>query len=151
MKTLKGDSIKRASTDDFEVIMVVWEASVRATHHFLKEEDILYYKPLIKNEYLYTVELFCFRDEHDKIIGFLGNSKDKIEMLFIHPDCRGKGVGRALLHYATDILGIHKVDVNEQNEQAVDFYKHFGFKVVGRTELDGMGKPYPILNLEQEK
>jgi putative acetyltransferase len=72
-------------------------------------------------------------------------------MLFIHPAYRGKGVGRALLVYAVDTLGILRVDVNEQNEQAVDFYKYFGFKVVGRTELDGMGKPYPILNLEQEK
>jgi putative acetyltransferase len=151
MKTPKEESsIRRASAADFEEIMVIWEASVRATHHFLKEEDILFYKPLIRNKYLYAVELFCFKDEHGKIIGFLGNSADKIEMLFIHPVCRGKGVGRALLRYAVEGLGIHKVDVNEQNEQAVGFYKHFGFEVVGRTELDGMGKPYPILYLEQK-
>ncbi|PRY11360.1 putative acetyltransferase [Pontibacter ummariensis] len=149
MKTLKEESnLGRASATDFDEITAVWEASVRATHHILKEEDILFYRPLIRNEYLYAVELFCFRDEHNRIIGFLGTSENKIEMLFIHPDCRGKGVGRALLQYAIDTLGSCKVDVNEQNEQAIGFYKYFGFKVVGRTELDGLRKPYPILNLE---
>ena len=148
MKTKEDWSIQRASPSDFEEIMVVWEASVRATHHFLKEEDILFYKPLIRNEYLYAVNLFSIRDEHNKIIGFLGTSEDKIEMLFIHPAYRGKGVGSLLIRYAVATLGIHKVDVNEQNEQAVGFYKHFGFNVVERTELDGTGKPYPILRLE---
>lgn len=152
MKTLKQEgSIQRASTHNFEEILVIWEASVRATHHFLKEEDILFYKPLIRNKYLYAVELFCFKDKHDKILGFLGSSEDKIEMLFIHPSYKEKGIGKALLRYAVETLGIHKVDVNEQNEQALGFYKHFGFTVVGRTELDGMGKPYPILYLEQKK
>ena len=37
--------------------------------------------------------------------------------------------------------------VNEQNEQAVGFYKKVGFKVTGRSEVDDLGKPYPLLNL----
>lgn len=37
------------------------------------------------------------------------------------------------------------VDVNEQNEQAVGFYKRMGFTVIGRTGMDGLGKPYPLL------
>ena len=41
-------------------------------------------------------------------------------------------------------LGIY---VNEQNEQAVGFYKKVGFKVTGRSEVDDLGKPYPLLNL----
>ncbi len=38
-------------------------------------------------------------------------------------------------------------NVNEQNEQAVGFYKKVGFKVTGRSEVDDLGKPYPLLNL----
>ncbi|MGY0625916.1 MAG: GNAT family N-acetyltransferase, partial [Paraglaciecola chathamensis] len=40
-----------------------------------------------------------------------------------------------------------KVDVNEQNPKALGFYQRIGFKVVGRSELDGQGKPYPLLHL----
>ncbi|WP_225860259.1 hypothetical protein [Chitinophaga pendula] len=25
------------------------------------------------------------------------------------------------------------------------FYAHYGFKVTGRSETDGMGKPFPLL------
>lgn len=40
------------------------------------------------------------------------------------------------------------VDVNEQNEQAVGFYKRMGFTINGRTDTDGLGKPYPILQMK---
>ena len=36
---------------------------------------------------------------------------------------------------------------NEQNEQAVGFYLHMGFKVSGRSPVDDFGKPYPLLHM----
>lgn len=100
------------------------------------------------NEYLAAVKLFCKKDDHSHITGFMGTSEDKIEMLFIDPAFRGKGIGKELLSYAVNTLGIKKVDVNEQNEQAVGFYLRFGFEVTGRSAVDSMGKPYPILKME---
>jgi putative acetyltransferase len=41
--------IEKASVDDFDEITTVWEASVRATHHFLSEGDILFFRPLIRD------------------------------------------------------------------------------------------------------
>lgn len=139
------DGIPRS---DYVEVVDLWEASVRATHHFLPESDIQYFKPLILNQYLDHVELSCLRDQEGKITGFLGVADGKIEMLFIHPDVRGKGVGKQLLLYAVQELGAKKVDVNEQNEQAVGFYHHLGFTTISRSPLDGMGKPYPLLHLE---
>ena len=133
---------------EFPAIVEVWEASVRATHHFLKEEDIAYFKPLILNEYLKAVDLRCVRDSNKNIIGFLGVAEQNIEMLFIHPDARGKGIGKVLTQYAIRKLHSSKVDVNEDNEQAVGFYQNMGFKIIGRSELDGTGKPYPLLHME---
>lgn len=133
---------------EYKEVVNVWEASVRATHHFLKEEDIAYFKPLILNTYLDAVQLRCYRDENCKIIGFVGVSDGNLEMLFIHPEHRGKSIGKFLLDYAVNHLNITKVDVNEQNEQAVGFYKHCGFETIGRSELDASGKPYPILHME---
>jgi putative acetyltransferase len=142
------ENIQVASPADYQEIVDVWEASVRATHHFLKEEDIQYFKPLILNEYLQAVNLYCTRNERGHIIGFLGTVVDKIEMLFIDPTNRGKGIGKRLLQYAINQLGTRKVDVNEENHQAVGFYKHMGFQATSRSDVDSMGKPYPILSME---
>lgn len=133
---------------EYREVVDVWEASVRATHRFLKEEDIAYFKPLILNTYLDVVELRCYRDENYKIIGFVGVADGNIEMLFIHPAHRGRRIGKTLLNYALKNFNVTKVDVNEQNEQAVGFYKHSGFETIGRSELDASGKPYPILHME---
>ncbi|QQX75281.1 MULTISPECIES: GNAT family N-acetyltransferase [Aequorivita] len=133
---------------EYKEVVNVWEASVRATHHFLKEEDIAYFKPLILNTYLDAVELRCYRDENYKINGFVGVIDGSLEMLFIHPTHIGKRIGKTLLEYAINSLNVNKVDVNEQNQQAVGFYKHCGFETIGRSELDPSGKPYPILHME---
>ena len=140
-------TIDQVQKEEYEAVVAVWEASVRATHHFLKEEDILYFKPLILNTYLDAVILRCIRNEQQAIIGFLGVAEKNLEMLFIHPDYRGKKVGKTLLDYAIDQLDVCKVDVNEQNEQAVGFYQHNGFEIISRSELDGTGKPYPLLHM----
>jgi len=30
----------------------------------------------------------------------------------------------------------------------VGFYEHMGFEIISRSELDGLGKPYPILHMQ---
>lgn len=69
-------------------------------------------------------------------------------MLFVDNSHRGKGIGKRLILYAIEELHVTKVDVNEQNVQAVGFYTHVGFHVVGKSETDNEGKPYPILHLQ---
>jgi putative acetyltransferase len=142
--------IKSALPEDYPEIVEVWEASVRATHHFLREEHIQFFKPLIP-QYLASVQLYCVRNEQGRINGFLGVAEHTVEMLFLHPAARGKGVGRMLVAFAIEALQANKVDVNEQNEQAVGFYERVGFKVVSRSATDGMGKPFPILHMELSK
>ena len=138
--------IVQATQADYLTLIDLWARSVRATHDFLPETEIAQLKPLILNEYFAQVCLHVVvRD--NQILGFLGSSEDNIEMLFIDPDFRRTGVGSSLLDFAVKQLGIYKVDVNEQNTQAVNFYKKSGFEVVGRSELDGQGNPYPLLHM----
>lgn len=70
-----------------------------------------------------------------------------LEMLFVDDEARGSGVGTALLREAIRQYGVRRVDVNEQNPQALGFYLQQGFTEFGRSELDGDGMPYPILHL----
>lgn len=141
-------SIDKVYPKDFPEIVDVWETSVRATHHFLAEEHIRFYKPLILNEYLNLVDLVCIRGTNREILGFMGTAGNKIEMLFIHPDVRKQGIGKKLLSYAINTLRVNEVDVNEQNAQAVGFYQYVGFTIVGRSDVDSMGKPFPILHMQ---
>lgn len=57
-------------------------------------------------------------------MGFMGVYETTLEMLFVDNQYQGKGIGKELLNYAIQRLGINKVDVNEQNIQAVGFYQY---------------------------
>ncbi|MBL7769450.1 MAG: acetyltransferase [Flavipsychrobacter sp.] len=139
--------VKPVSTD-YEALTELWEASVRATHDFLPESDIQYFKPLVRDQFLASVDLYALQDASGRFHGFLGVLDGKIEMLFVDPASRGKGCGKWLLQIALKELQAYDLDVNEQNPQAVGFYQKMGFEVVGRSPLDAMGKPYPILHMK---
>jgi putative acetyltransferase len=81
-------------------------------------------------------------------VAFLGGSGREIESLFVDPSAHGRGVGR-LLTEAFDATGEGelRVEVNEQNHGARAFYERLGFRVIGRSPLDGQGRPYPLLQL----
>lgn len=128
-------------------LLALWEASVRATHDFLGEADIAELKPLILNQYFDLVELTGLRDAEGGIQAFMGTAGDRLEMLFVRPDRFRLGLGGRLVRHAVRRLGVREVDVNEQNPQAVAFYKSLGFRPVGRSELDGQGRPFPLLTL----
>lgn len=128
-------------------LIEIWEQSVRATHDFLAEADIVALKPLILEHYFDAVNLNMAQQDDGEILGFCGVSEGNIEMLFISPTARGKGVGARLAAHAIRTQGASKVDVNEQNAQALGFYEHIGFVVTGRSALDGQGRPYPLLHM----
>lgn len=143
--------INIASQRDYPAIIELWELSVRASHLFLPEDYLQRIKNL-PHPILPTVKLFVYLDnDHKTINGFLGVSEEKIEMLFIHPDKRGQGIGSLLNNFSVEQLRTYKVDVNEQNEKAVSFYKKLGYEIVGRKEVDGLGKPFPILQMQYVK
>jgi putative acetyltransferase len=133
--------------EDIPRTVDVWEASVRATHDFVNEADIQFFRPLVRDALPQMAQSACIRDQAGQVAGFIAAADCKVEMLFIHPDWRGHGGGSRLLRHAIETFGATTLDVNEQNEQAVGFYLQQGFEVVGRSELDGTGKPYPLLHL----
>lgn len=67
-------------------LLTVWEKAVRSTHHFLKDEDIEYFRPLVRNRYLPAVNLFVIRNGTGRIAAFMGLSDDMLEMLFVLPE-----------------------------------------------------------------
>ena len=85
-------------------------------------------------------------------VGFMGCNWPQIEMLFVEPECFGRGIGKMLLDHARQRAMAEDatltLDVNEQNPAALAFYEHMGFVVTGRSPVDGQGRPYPLLHME---
>lgn len=140
-------AIEDVFPENYAALMAVWVNSVRATHDFITEEDIAFFRPIIIKESLPALTLKCIKGDNGSMLGFVGIEGSKIEMLFVTDKARGKGIGKQLLQYAIEQLGSNKVDVNEQNPLAVGFYEYMGFRVVSRSPFDDMGKPFPILHM----
>lgn len=129
-------------------LLAIWESAVKKTHTFLSENDIAEIKPEVQQALMAMEQLYGYCDESDVLQGFIGIANQKIEMLFVDDNARGQGIGKQLLNYAIDSLNAQYVDVNEQNDQGVGFYRHMGFHVLSRSEHDEQGRPFPLLHLK---
>lgn len=144
--------IRRARSTEAPALLAMWERSVRATHTFLTEADIAFYRPLTA-EILSddALDVWVLAEEDEGLVGFLGLAGHSIEALFLEPGRRREGSGRRLVEHAQKINGgALTVDVNEQNDDARRFYDALGFTVVARTSHDSTGRPYPIVHLRRE-
>ena len=141
--------VENVLPEQYAELLSVWENSVRATHDFITEQDIEFFKPIIIEQAFPAVTLKCITNGNGSVLGFVGVHEGKVEMLFVLNAQRGEGIGKVLLQYAIDQLNVSKVDVNEQNPQAVGFYQHMGFNIESRSPIDDMGKPFPILHMKR--
>ena len=146
---IKVDSIEKdARTPELVAgLLGIWEASVRASHHFLTEEDIRSLYPQAE-EAVRQIGTLWVADDGNVRIGFIGIQSGKIEMLFLHPDYFRKGIGKVLIQKAIAEQNVQYVDVNEQNPSAVKFYERMGFRTFRRDSTDDQGNPFPILRMK---
>lgn len=142
---MKLIEVKEINTVLTKQLFEVWDKSVRETHLFLSDleiKDISRYIPQALSSIAHLI--VAFNDEHNPV-AFMGIEDRKLEMLFVSPGYRGKGLGKQLIHYGIENYSINELGVNEQNPQAKAFYEHMGFQVYKRTDTDEQGNPYPIL------
>lgn len=146
--------IRPAHTIEQETLHALWERSVRATHDFLTEKDILYYSPIVRAALASGMEFWVAADgEKNEPLGFAGldgNSPGngwKLEALFVDPAASRKGVGALLVRHARLLKGILTLDVNEQNPGAFAFYRRVGFVETGRSPVDGSGRLFPLIHM----
>ena len=128
----------------------IWERSVRATHAFLTEDGIAEIKPFVPQA-IRGVGALVVAKADGAPVGFMGVEAGRLEMLFLDPAVRGRGLGRRLLAHGVERLGVTELTVNEQNPGAVGFYEHMGFAAYRRTELDEEDRPYPLLYMRLKR
>lgn len=142
-------NIRLALPSEKMKLVDIWLRSVRATHHFLSEADIQALFPIVRDVALENLELWVLCDGRDVPVGFMGLADGALEALFLAPEYIGRGCGRKLVEHARKLKGPLRVDVNEQNPAAIEFYRKCGFVIAGRSETDSDGRPFPILHLRE--
>jgi putative acetyltransferase len=140
--------IRRATPGDRDGLLDIWLRAVRATHGFVSADDVRDMTPQVR-DYLAAdaTEFWVVADDGGAAVGFMGMSGNNMESLFLAPEWQRRGVGRRLVRHAQAMHGELTVEVNEQNPAARAFYEACGFVVEGRSEVDGQGRPYPLLRL----
>ena len=132
-------------------LLDIWERSVRATHLFLSDGEIESIKEYVPQALTGVETLTVAENESGLPIAFMGTENGTLEMLFIAPEERGKGLGKRLLRYGIAHFGAKELAVNQQDPQAKGFYEHMGFRVYKRTECDEQGGPYPLLYMRLQE
>lgn len=140
--------LRESTAADTDGLFDVWRRAVLATHDFVSAVDLEVFTRVVREDYLPNADFCVAVDDDDRPCAFVGMSGSNIDSLFVDPDRHGNGIGRLLIEYARErhADGL-TVDVNEQNEQALGFYRKMGFRVVSRSPVDDTGKPYPLLTL----
>ena len=146
---MKITEVKDRTPDLIHQLLEVWEGSVRTTHLFLSDDAIKSIKEYVPQALNGIAHLMIAEDDSGRAVAFMGIEDGSLEMLFIAPEERGKGLGKRLIQYGIENYAVERLAVNEQNPQAKGFYEHMGFQVYKRTDLDEQGNPYPLLYMRR--
>ncbi|WCK04784.1 acetyltransferase [Agrobacterium tumefaciens] len=138
--------LRPSTSRDAARILDIWSRAVDATHGFLLPADRAAIGEEVK-AFLPQVPLTLAVDDSDHALGFMFLHEGHMEALFINPDHHGKGIGMALVQSALALHPALTTDVNEQNGEALGFYRRLGFEPTERSDLDGQGRPYPLVHL----
>ena len=83
----------------------------------------------------------CVKDDRGEIVAGLNSAICwnwlEIDILWVHPGCRGQGYGRRLLEEAEKIArgkDCSFIQLNTFSFQAPEFYKKFGYAILARID-----------------
>jgi len=140
--------LKERPAPQIQRLFQIWESAVKETHLFLSTSEIEIIGKGVPQALQTVPHLIIAEDTHAVPAAFMGIDRQRLEMLFIAPAERGKGLGRRLLAYGIERYAVSEVTVNEQNPLAIGFYQRMGFRTYKRTPLDEQGSPYPLLYMK---
>ena len=130
----------------------VWEQSVKATHLFLSAAEIAEIKPYLPKVLLEIPGLIIAENEDGFPVGFMGIENRKLEMLFISPAERGKGIGTEAIKFVASYFKDWKqftlITPIDKKENIKFYTEKCGFKIIS-TEMDGNVKVVRFI-LEKE-
>lgn len=129
-------SIREYIEDDLPAIFDIYGRSKLDELNF--EDKVFTLLPLAKDEArlrgLMESDIYVYQ-EHNRLSGYGAVCGNEIRALFVHPDFRGKGVGKILLEFLLSlILGQPCLYVVNSNQPAKNLYQRYGFNVTDTFE-----------------
>jgi putative acetyltransferase len=143
-------TIRPSRPGEEERLHEIWAGAVRATHGFLREEDFHFYSGLVRDEMLPGRTFWVAADAEDRPVAWMDLQGESLEALFVDPAFHRRGAGKALMAHAMRLSPNLVLEANEQSG-AVAYYRRLGFVEVSRSEVDGTGRPYPLVTLRWER
>jgi len=132
--------IRPFHSSDFPAILEIYALSKLDELQF--EERVFTLVPLDQD----PPRLARFREsdayvcEMDGVVGFAASLGSSIRFLFVHPQARGRGVGKCLLEFMLDRMpGTVSLNVAKSNSLAKRLYAQYGFQVVGEFQATYSG------------
>jgi len=118
--------IRAYKKEDLESLTDTWYAASQVAHPFLTEEFFDIERHNIADIYIPMADTFVYEDD-GRVVGFIALIKNEVGALFVHPECHGRGYGRALMDHAKMLRGDLEVEVFKENRVGREFYRRYGF------------------------
>lgn len=129
-------------------LLNLWEQSVRATHLFLSEAEILRIREYVPQALAGVPHLILAENAAGEPAGFMGIDGNRLEMLFLAPESCGHGLGRAMLEFGIQTFAIREVTVNEQIPPPAGFSRRPEFAMC-KTHRTAGENPCPPLYMRR--
>ena len=129
-------SIREYIDDDFPRLSAIYANS--KLDELINEDSGFTLVPLEEDDkrlsILMASDIYVYDDQG--IIGYGAHDGSEITALFVHPEHRGRGVGRALLEYLLSKIPEQAyLYVARSNELAIGIYQEFGFEIVEEFQV----------------
>ncbi|MEG2110470.1 MAG: N-acetyltransferase [Clostridium sp.] len=140
--------IRKLKNEDINKVMDIWEESTIKAHDFIDKDYWKNNYDTVKNVYIPISDTFVY-DDGENIKGFISIIDDEfIGALFIDVKYQGLGIGSKLINYTTSKYGKLNLAVYKENEKAVKFYTHKGFKIIKEQKNEDSGFEEYIMELK---
>lgn len=130
---MKAISIEDRNPILVEQLVKVWKGSVKETHTFLSDEEINHIQEYVPQALREVPHLMIIEDDHGFPCAFMGINEHKLEMLFVSPEARGRGLGKKLIETGIREYSVNELGVNEQKSSGESVLRTYGISCLQKN------------------
>lgn len=120
--------IRKMTPNDLQSVVEIWLETNLEAHDFITPNYWVDNKDEVQNA-LAQAEVYVY-EKDTTVAGFVGLDGTYIAGIFVSPQHRSSGIGKALLDYIKDLKTELQLAVYQKNERAIKFYNREGFAII---------------------